>query len=244
MEDREAALLARSCYQSPDEAQESGKRLGFEFEDLSLEESEVYVFSRPDATVVAFRGTDGIADLITDLKVKKRSIKMSGLLNGAKIHRGIDEHLGVVRDFVIDRARMADSPLVYVGHSLGAGVAQVAALEAACAEIKVSAVITFGGMRPGNKSFVRAYNSRLGEVTRRYRQALDPVPNLPPRRWGYRHTLGDLYIDTSGRIRSKIGFWSSAWDFFARLTWRRRWDAKPEFLSAHSMSSYVKAFGR
>ncbi len=57
MTDQEAALLAGLCYHEIDEARSLCEPQGWKCADIVVADTEAYVFTRGDVTVVGFRGT-------------------------------------------------------------------------------------------------------------------------------------------------------------------------------------------
>ena len=235
MTDHEAAILSEITYREPESAEEAASCVGWKSVPIFEGETEAYAFTRDGETVIGFRGTSSFSDAITDLKAKK----VSGPMNHEK-HRGFVEYVDRVWKKLVPIVEYSDS-VKFVGHSLGGAAAQIAAYRFAISGLKAKSIVTFGGPRAGGRGFVDAYDSMLGDRTRRYRRVLDPVPHLPPRRWGYRHTVGERYIDRNGKIHERIGWWAAAWDKLVAGTVGRRLDGKPEPLAAHSVDDYVKA---
>lgn len=236
MTDRDAARLALAAYLPAAGAAEAASRLGYETEDLSSGDTECYGFTRHRELVVVFRGTDSVADWVTDMKSGRQEVE--SIIGKVEVHGGFVAHLARVWEALSDRLTKHDGVIYMIGHSLGGACAQLAAYRARVCGLEVARVVTFGGPRVGNQSFADAYDSSLGPATRRYRRALDPVPTVPTKRSGFAHTMGERYIDRHGRVHERIGFLAGAYDRLALLTWRRRWDMKPEFLSAHAMRNY------
>lgn len=91
--------------------------------------------------------------------------------------------------------------LVLIGHSLGAAVATVAALEFQARGYKPH-VTTFGEPRLGNRELNHYINRKFNlnatspddALFRRVTHVDDPVPLLPLEEWGYEMHAGEIYI--------------------------------------------------
>jgi triacylglycerol lipase len=235
--DLEAARLSEICYLGPDLALPAADGLGFSAEPVFSGETEAYIFRRGSEVVVGFRGTSSLTDALTDLRIRRKNVRSLG------VHDGFWSYVERVFEPLLDGIGGADDIHV-TGHSLGAAAAQVFAFQLRIRSAPLRGVVTFGGPRVGDRGWKLEYNSFLGDITRRYRRVLDPVPHLPPRRWGFRHTSGERYIDRNGKIHEHIGWWSAAWDKLVAGTAERKFDGKPDFLAAHGVSGYVEALQR
>lgn len=243
LSDHEAAQLSAVCYLEPGDSQDAAFRLGWDCLPIIEGDTEAFIFERDGETVIGFRGTSSIDDTITDLRLRKTRAETT-IDPGAEVHRGFSEYVSKVFSRVFDACRSPGNRRLYVvGHSLGGAAAQILAFRLAMLGSVVARVVTFGSPRVGNKTFAQEYNrlNELDERTRRYRRVLDPVPHLPPRRWGYRHTAGERYIDRNGKIHKQIGWWSAMWDKACALTIRRKWDGKPDPIAAHGVDGYIAA---
>ena len=232
MTDGEAALIAGWAYLTEAEARPIAESLGWKIAFVVEDDTEALVATREGEAVVGFRGTSSWKDLATDLRVKQKNSKTGG------IHSGFDSYVDKVWKKLVLLVDNDHEKISVVGHSLGGAAAQLFALRFELWVGEIENVVTFGGPRVGDKRWKSEYDRYLGDHTRRYRRVLDPVPKLPPRRWGYRHTQGERYIDRNGKIHERISWWRAAWDKSMAMTFRRKLDLKPELLAAHSMVGY------
>lgn len=145
--------------------------------------------------LIAFRGSQSTEDWIQDFKQFLSDAPYSSVLEKmypeAQVHHGFLEQLQAVTDkapnssqnigdVLMDMSAGITPTLVIItGHSLGAGVASLAAPWAALqwpgADIRC---VTFGNPKPGNQAYSDAFRDLVG---RQYRVAnhLDVVPELP-----------------------------------------------------------------
>ncbi|OLL22394.1 Protein phosphatase 2C 4 [Neolecta irregularis DAH-3] len=80
-----------------------------------------------------------------------------------------------------------------VGHSLGGAIATLAGIHF-YDQGHVPIVVTMGSPRVGNQNFADYVDERLGERFYRVTIFQDPVPQVPPVQFGYRHCGQEIYI--------------------------------------------------
>ncbi len=170
--------------------------------DAGRAEGRLHLFSRPQAYLLAFPGTERKADAIVDLQIRRvpfggRTVEefaqvASGEADGTKplVHQGFDVYTraALFTEKLADRQNMTlgeviaahlrahpEHVLYLTGHSLGGAAATLAA--ARLADMGVPArqlqVITFGAPAVGNEAFAQAYAPRM-QLTR-YAMDFDPV---------------------------------------------------------------------
>lgn len=131
---------------------------------------------------LAFRGTDEPGDWLVNLRARPVDRSTGGLVHGG-FARGFD-------DLWPDIARSLQStrqPVVATGHSLGGALATLFLSRA-----PLACGYTFGAPRVGDEDF----NDSLQAPLFRAVHGRDPVPSVPPRRWGFAHG-GELQELTS-----------------------------------------------
>ncbi|MEA2998147.1 MAG: triacylglycerol lipase [Alphaproteobacteria bacterium] len=148
---------------------------------------------RDKAVILAFAGTDpGVWEtIITDFTLRP----------GTDTHAGFQDAADAVKDVVaqaIALSRAGAKPLFLTGHSLGAAIAAIVALDQ---DARPAAVYGFGMPRPGNARFHARYTAALGERTFRFVHGLDIVARVPPSillgTSGFRH-VGHMFQCASG----------------------------------------------
>ena len=175
----------------------------------------------PAFAVLVFRGTEQkLDDYITDLKVGVRPLR-SGVVD---VHRGYEQGIDSVWSDVAYELSALACPVFYTGHSLGAGLATLAA-----ARRIPNALYTFGSSRVGNQEFV---DSLKGVQVYRIVDDADIIADLPLHQSGYRHVGKEV------RLRAPdTGF------ILDPVYWVRRLIAPPKFTADHALVNYVDRIG-
>jgi predicted lipase len=160
------------------------------FENKGTDTQGYFGIANGDTFVIAFRGSEetGIADWLTDLKFAQQVFPYEESNNKkVKVHYGFIWAYKSVRDAVRKAAK--ETPLKKIlctGHSLGAGLATLCALDVQYNNPdKQVSCYTFGSPKVGNNDFVESYNHRVPNTFRLVNKN-DLIPNLPP--LGYLHT--------------------------------------------------------
>lgn len=107
-------------------------------------------------------------------------------------------------------ARLAPSAsIVVAGHSLGAALATLYALDNAVdANIANPLLCTFASPRVGDSAFVAAF-SNLGLTSWRIVNLRDLVPMLPPEPFGFAHVETEQPFDSAGKVQPTVACWHS-----------------------------------
>jgi hypothetical protein len=147
-------------------------------------------------TVVAFRGTEPGERI--DLRQDSR-FWPSSWGSGAHVHTGFAEAFRLVQDEFLGALRGVSGRLLLTGHSLGAGLATLAASVVPADRRAQILLCTFGSPRVGDEAF----GASLGGLTHfRYAGARDLVTWIPPIETfiPYRHHGTLRCIDAAGVI--------------------------------------------
>lgn len=125
-------------------------------------------------------------------------------------------HSGFLKSYLSVRSQVTQSvhacmdehptaSLHVTGHSLGAALATLAALDLTTQGVAVGAVYTFGQPRVGDPQFSQAYHSSIvdaGIPHWRVTHAADPIPHLPPRlpvpQLSFRHVPREVWYPREG----------------------------------------------
>lgn len=149
---------------------------------------------------VVFAGSESTDDWIQNAKIINTG---AGNNMPGNVHAGFRQqwHVGrsEVQAYVSDRLSKGVRKFVFVGHSLGAAVAAMAAVDMQTnnrgAEVHM---ITFAGPMVGNDEWVNFANSLMGSRVTRFVVSNDPVPCIPP---GYSDKLAGLVFYNDGDSR-------------------------------------------
>jgi hypothetical protein len=180
------------------------------------------------ALLVQSEGAPAFAALVfrgTEQKIKdwKRDLVVGNLVLSHRrvdVHDGFDEGLSSVWPQIAAELAKLTCPVFYTGHSLGAGLATLAAARRA-----PTALYTFGSSRVGNQAFV----DKLKAVpVYRVIDDIDFVQSIPPETLGYRH------VGEEQRLRQTAGGFS-----FNPVNLLRRVFAPPKILADHAPVNYV-----
>ena len=171
-----------------------------------------WVIKKPDnSLVVNFRGSQFQGDFSIDGKITPSEMNFGD--SKIKVHSGFKEGYNIIKENLEKTIEKVKDPetkeILYTGHSMGAAMAQIAALDAKAkptsdkekADIKV---ITTASPRVfyGEDS-ANFYNQVLGESSMRIVIKGDLIPSLPPKSIGYFHCGYKLEIKDSTR-----SYWS------------------------------------
>jgi len=187
-----------------------------------------------DLTVLAFRGTAGLRDWITDGLAWRRRWPAGGA-----VHHGFARALAAVWPQVLPHLGPRPGRLLYTGHSLGGALATLAA-----SLVPPDILYTFGSPRVGDARFVETI---AAVPCVRTVDCCDMVCNLPPAWLGYAHAGNEHYADRDGRVRRDLSADGIRADqAAARADYRRQlaWKAGNVWwrrLADHAPVNYVSA---
>ncbi len=123
-----------------------------------------------------------------------------------KAHRGFLSAVDLIWPEIVSRLQNADpdrhKPLFVGGHSLGAGMSQVASAKLAFEEMNLlpEAVYNFGCPRALNFDGADLYNERLYSRTYRVVNNNDVVCNIPLKTMGFSHVGQLKYLTSDGKL--------------------------------------------
>lgn len=146
---------------------------------------------------VSIRGSHTIQNFITDIIFRAEAVDRE-FCAGCRVHAGFlyayKEIVARVRAAVADALDKYPSHRVRVtGHSLGGAVATL--LGATLRRRGVACdTYTYGAPRVGDEAFVRWLDALDNGRLRRLTHYNDPVPQLPPILFNYRHTSPELWL--------------------------------------------------
>jgi pimeloyl-ACP methyl ester carboxylesterase len=181
------AEMSALAYQGPDLVGKQLRRWGFALVSEILDpatDTNGFIATREKLVVVSFRGTSGFRDFVTDGDIRR--VRPEWAAGG--VHNGFKTALDSVWSQVTTKLGppSAQQKDIWVtGHSLGAALAQLAALRLTQAGYRVQRVYTFGTPRIGDKDLVADYDRRLGAQTFPHVNWRDVVARVPPAALGF-----------------------------------------------------------
>ena len=152
-----------------------------------------------DTWYVAIRGSSSVANWEDDFEVRLVEYKEC---DDCKVHRGFYQSaLALTAQTVALLPKGCQ--VIVTGHSYGAAVAQLLAVELINTGYIVH-VYNFGQPRVCNAEGAKHINSKLTDFWR-VTHDRDIVPHLPPMSIGYRHSSGEVFEDLGGALHTCSG---------------------------------------
>ncbi len=239
--------------------------LGLDVKLVSVDNTQCYVGSSPTAIVCAFRGSecpntlDGFKDwLLTNarnflvLPEGRAGTDFAAAGVGARFHRGFIEALGEIWDPLFQAVEAEfirkERPVYLTGHSLGGGLAVLAAWRLQRQMIPVRQVYTFGAPMTGNAAAAEALAKELPNRIFRFVDYRDMVPKLPTVSLlsnEYGHCLTEVLLgdeSMAGAAQGALGTLAGkATDQVLSVTIIDEiWGHLQSGISAHLMGNYLK----
>lgn len=217
-------------------------------ETIKVGSIEILVVDLNNAVIIAFRGTDSVADWVTDARFLRRTLCTESNGDVVECHAGFLSAAGsvLVELFAQLRYSVADRPVFVTGHSLGGALAMLCALEMSRQKVGIAQIYTFGQPRVGNAAFKRLYERELPQTYRVVYQEdiVARVPHLPRITDPYRHAGVEVFINSAGAVEFNPSFWRratsdlrGAWQSFRE----RHFKGAANRFSDHKISNYVNA---
>lgn len=156
-----------------------------------------FLAAKDKVLVLSFRGTSGFKNFLTDGDIRR--VRADWAAGG--LHQGFKTALDAVWPQITAKLGPPSaqrSEIWLTGHSLGAALAQLAALRLSRSGYRVHRVYTFGTPRIGDRDFVADYDRRLGAQTFPHVNAQDVVTRVPPSALGF-------HASASAKIRQFTG---------------------------------------
>lgn len=210
----DAALLA---YAQPDFAWPQFRK-GFlaPGKFFSGESTQAYAAISDSFAVVAFRGTEvrDVKDFLVDSVLTDADFVPTTWAGGGNVHHGFQAALeevwalsdGGLKAFLqsVKTGPQGPRKIWFTGHSLGAGLATLAAGRYAADNGGDSncSLYTYASPRVGNADFARAFPVKN---VCRFVHDNDAVPRLPPPNLGYKHVGEPWLIDADGNLENGAG---------------------------------------
>ncbi len=208
------------------------------FEDFATNTQAFAAYdAETDSTIVSFRGTAGLKDILQDAKL---ILDPAANFGEGRVHRGFSQQTNALIPDIINYLGTFNvgSNILVAGHSLGGADAMLFTAHANRHHFPVAQLHTIGQPRTGNAAFVNSFESSSAQTNYvRVVNNHDIIPAVPPASLSYRHGGYDVYIDNIGNIREgDSGF---------RAWLHRALDRVPiidldELLTDHGSAHYVR----
>ncbi|TWU49467.1 lipase family protein [Rubripirellula reticaptiva] len=188
------AFCSQLAYESPAVVDRVARRWNFQFcRSIHVGDTQCFFASNENVNLIAFRGTESLADWLTDLKI------LSIQRTYGRVHRGFVGAFQDVESQLLELIELNPGKrLVITGHSLGGALAVVAAAEWS-GRINVNSVFTFGQPAVGKGNFVPFMTNQYGERHLRVVNDDDIVAMVPPT---FVHTGRLLHMRNGVQIES------------------------------------------
>lgn len=163
-----------------------------------------FIASRGPVLVLAFRGTSSFKNFITD----GNFLRVPADRGKGSVHNGFKSALDSVWAQIqsaLGPAQARQQEIWVTGHSLGAALAQLAAVRLHEAGYRVRNVYTFGTPRVGDQEFVDHYDRQLAGKSFPHVNVSDVVTRVPPQLLGYRaaaHSSTQQFIGANHQMKS------------------------------------------
>ncbi|GGA24467.1 lipase family protein [Paenibacillus physcomitrellae] len=139
-----------------------------------------FILEAPEELIIAFRGTSSTTNWIADMLASQTKFKY--IQEDCQTHRGFTSIYASARKALLNAAAKlpANKPLFITGHSLGAALATLCALDlAANTAFKSPYLYTFGSPRVGDPAFAKTF-SKYVPNSWRFANLFDIVTMAPP----------------------------------------------------------------
>ncbi|MEQ8318751.1 MAG: lipase family protein [Rhodospirillales bacterium] len=244
--------LSSAAYQNEDLAALDAHTIGYRLLDHINDDAtgaDAMIFTNDAEVVIAFRGTQrNYADILTDLKFRKRDYWSPYSGAPIQVHRGFLDQWLSIRERVLSLATAAavdGRQIVATGHSLGGALAVLATISWRL----VAACITFGAPRVGTSEIREAIKLSTAAF-RRYVHGADIVPIVPLLAMGFRHGVRPVYLTRGSHVIDACPLWR---ELLGRsrsvLTtrWLKGWNCCPvpaRVFTDHRLGDYGAAMRR
>jgi predicted lipase len=158
---------------------------------------------------VAYRGSHDAKNWILNLDAKKTACPELWGIEGCHVHEGFLKGEQDVISGVLDavkslQAKYSSYDVICTGHSLGAALATLTAMDLIASEVKKVSVWNFGSPRIGDFAFAQGASERLS--VHRVTHHKDMVVHTPPMNMDFEHCSTEWYEDPTASVVECIGF--------------------------------------
>ena len=168
-----------------------------------VEDTQGFICRSNGSVVVCFRGSAGLADWRTNLKISPSENSIvpahEGFVSGwNSVSHEVKARLAVLR------GKYGNENLLLCGHSLGGALGVYAALDLGESGHSISGIYTFGQPRVFSKTAVGDQRvKQLDKCLFRFVHGADSVPDLPMKSLGYEHIGSLRAIDREGLVNPR-----------------------------------------
>ncbi|CAD8167303.1 unnamed protein product [Paramecium octaurelia] len=147
--------------------------------------------------IVTFRSTQNLLNFINDLKFMKQDYPCYD----CKVHSGfMESYLDIKEDLLKQVNELSilnpKAQLTITGHSLGAALATLAAIDLTNIGLYIHTFYIFGSPRVGNKAFAEYFSKKITTKDKaRVTHFSDLVPHLPPQSLDYIHAVPEFWFN-------------------------------------------------
>jgi len=203
-----SAKLACSAGNCP-QVQDANTKIILPIKTTALTDTAGYVAvdNTNQIIAVSFRGSESVRNYVTDLTFSWTDIDTC---DGCRGFKGLwqawsEVKAGVTAAVASAQAANPAHRILVTGHSLGGGIASIAAVELRNTGLVVD-MTSFGAPRFGNEAFAEYAMAQAPQLGMNYRVAhqYDPVPTVPMLSSGFRHTSPAYFITTATGVNPTI----------------------------------------
>jgi len=224
--------------------------LGTNAATFSLGQLHGFVAQLPNATLVAFRGTDSIQTWLTD----GRAAQIEDAAYTGKVHQGFAMALAEIWSDLKAKLPLPGSgrPIWVTGHSLGGALATLASVRLQNEGYGVQVVYTYGSPRVGDLDFYAAYLA----LNYRFVNNNDIVPHLPLetmvlgvpghgiRFFRYKHVGTLEYLNRFGTLGEGTNDWNAKKMLVLDSLERAKGIPTPDAVKDHFIGNYIDAIAK
>ena len=188
------AAISEAVYGDEPTVKAELKNLGATFVTPIFDTTNECVIASDDKSVVlAFRGTEDLADVLTDIKIL--ASRRTDERQHAGFYGGVDDIYAKLL-VELERTGTCDKQLWVTGHSLGGALAAVFAHRAASTDnIRARGVMTFGQPLVFGSTSAQAVLDKFNFDYVRFVNSWDPITRCLP---NYRHAGSRVHLTRSG----------------------------------------------
>lgn len=160
---------------------------------------------------IVFRGSTSLMDWKHDLNILK--VSPSFLKQNSpkcKVHKGFDEGYMSIRNKLVNLYDKQYKRYIFSGHSYGASLCSLAALDCSLNFCNTVDCITFGSPRIGDRRFVKLFNKKINNC---YRCVFknDPI-TVTPSYIRFKHVKGHIKLSDNPKYvnvkKNQMWFWN------------------------------------